>query len=146
MNDPVTGNGGPVGIVSTLGPNYSIVTLLTDHSYAVTAQVLNNAGDTGVLKPAVGNPYQLLLEDMPQHATVAVGDLVVTAGFKSSHLASLYPKGIPIGTISDQNWQDDLLNNTHVQVSPIADLRHLDVVQILTNPNPGTQRASVSTG
>jgi cell shape-determining protein MreC len=106
--------------------------------------VLNLAGDTGVLKPAVGNPNQLLLEDLPQHATgITAGTLVVTAGFKSGPLSSLYPPGIPIGTVSDSNPQDDLLNNQQVQVTPAADLRHLDVVQILTAPNAGTKRAQV---
>ena len=146
QNDPVTGDGALVGLVTTVGSNYSIVTELTDHSYAVTARVLDTLGDTGVLKPSVGNPNQLLLTDLPSHAQIATNELVVTASFRSGGLDSLYPPNIPIGTVTDPNPQDDLLNNQQVQVAPAADLRHLDVVQILTDPNPGTQRAQVSTG
>jgi rod shape-determining protein MreC len=144
--DPVTGDGALVGLVTTVGPNYSIVTEITDHSYAVAARALDTLGDRGVLKPSIGNPNQLLLTDLPSHANISTGELVVTAGFKSGPLQSLYPPGIPIGTVSDVNPQADLLNNQQVQVSPAADLRHLDVVQILTGPNAGTQRAQVSTG
>jgi hypothetical protein len=36
-----------------------------------------------------------------------------------------------------------LLNSQQVQVNPAVDLRHLSVVQILTSPHAGTQRASL---
>jgi rod shape-determining protein MreC len=141
--DPVTGDGGLVGKVTSVGPNFAIVTEITDHTFAVTAKVQNTAGDAGVLVPAVGNPNQLLLQHLPQHAAVQTNQQVVTAGFKSGPLDSLYPPGIPIGTVSDSSPQDDLLNNQQVKVSPTADLRHLDVVQILTSPHAGSQRAQV---
>ncbi len=142
LNDPVMGDGALVGKVTTVDPNVSIVTLLTDHSYAVSAEVLDQFGDTGVLVPAVGNPNQLLLQDLPPHAPIANGMQVVTAGFKDGSLDSLYPANIPIGTVSNYS-QDELLNSDQVQVTPSADLRHLDVVQILTTPHAGTERAQV---
>jgi rod shape-determining protein MreC len=143
INNPVVGDGALVGKVTSVGPTFSIVTLITDHSYAVTAQVQNKAGDTGVLVPAVGNPNQLLLQNLPRQASVSPAAQVVTAGFKSGSLDSLYPPGIPIGTVSDPNPQDDLLNNQQLQINPLADLRHLDAVQILTKPHAGSQRAQL---
>jgi rod shape-determining protein MreC len=143
VDDPVVGDGALVGKVSTVGSTFSVVTLITDHSYAVAAQVQNAAGDAGVLVPAVGNPNQLLLQDLPRQANVTTGTQVVTAGFKSGALGSLYPPGIPIGTVSDSSPQDDLLTNQQVQVNPLADLRHLDAVQILTRPHAGSQRAQL---
>jgi rod shape-determining protein MreC len=140
VNDAVIGDGGLVGKISTVAPNVSVVTLITDHSMAVAAQVQDTSGDTGVLVPAVGNPNQLLLQNLPRSAAVARGQQVVTTGFKYSQLQSLYPSGIPIGQVSDAN-QNDLLNNGQVQVNPAVDLRHLDAVQILTSPHAGSQRA-----
>jgi rod shape-determining protein MreC len=141
--DPVIGDGALVGKVTTVAPNVSIVTLITDHTYAVTAQVQDQNGDTGVLVPAVGNPNQLLLQSIAnRQAPISVGQQVVTAGFKSGPLDSLYPPGIPIGQVSNAS-QNELINNGQVQVTPAADLRHLDVVQILTKPHPNTQRAQV---
>jgi rod shape-determining protein MreC len=143
LGDPVIGDGALVGKISTLDPTVSIVTLITDDSYAVSAEVQDSAGDTGLLVPAVGNPNQLLLQDLNQHAQIQGGDEVVTAGFSSGSLQSLYPAGIPIGTVSTPVNQDELLNNGQVQVAPAADLRHLDVVQILTTPHPGNERAQL---
>jgi rod shape-determining protein MreC len=146
LQDPVVGDGALVGKVSTVDPTVSVVTLITDHSYAVTAQVQDASGDTGLLVPAVGNPNQLLLQSLqppsPGQPGPQVGQLVVTAGFTSGSLDSLYPPGIPIGTVSNAN-QNELLNNGQVQVAPTADLRHLDAVQILTRPHAGTARASL---
>lgn len=139
--DPVIGDGALVGKVSTVAPNVSIVTLITDHSFAVSAEVQDNAGDTGVLVPAVGNPNQLLLQYLPPRAAITQGNLVVTAGTRSTALESLYPAGIPIGSVSDAN-QNDLINNRQVKVTPAADLRHLDFVQILTQPQIGTRRVA----
>jgi rod shape-determining protein MreC len=145
LDNPVTGDGALVGKVTEVAATYSVVTLITDHSVNVAAQVGDQSGDQGLLVPKVGDPNQLALQDLqvtlgqpgPQ-----IGQLVVTAGFQSGGLTSLYPRGIPIGQVSNAN-QDDLFNNHQVQVSPSADLRHLQTVQILTKPNPGTARAQV---
>jgi rod shape-determining protein MreC len=147
QNDPVVADGALVGEVSTVDPSVSVVTLLTDHAFAVAADVLNQAGDDGVLAPSVGNPNQLLLQDLPGNAQIAVGEQVVTSGFKSPSgiLQSLYPAGIPIGTVSRVN-PTQLFNNNEVQVSPAADLRHFDSVQILTAPHAGNARAQVPAG
>jgi rod shape-determining protein MreC len=141
-DDPVIGDGGLVGKVSTVGPTFSVVTLITDHSMAVAAQVQDSGGDTGVLVPAVGNPNALLLQYLPRNAAVQVGQQVVTTGFTYGTLQSLYPPGLPIGQVSNAN-QNDLMSNGQVQVNPAVDLRHLDAVQILTNPHAGAERAQV---
>ncbi len=144
VNDPVIGDSGLVGRISTVDPTVSIVTLITDHSMAVAAQIQDSGGDTGVLVPAVGNPNQLLVQNLPQSGPFheAAGQQVVTAGFKSGPLQSLYPPGIPIGTISSAS-ESDLLNSGQVEVNPAVDLRHLDAVQILTKPHGGTERAQL---
>ncbi len=141
-NDPVLADGALVGDVTSVDPSVSIVTLITDHAFAVAAEVLDRNGDQGILAPSVGNPNQLLLQDLPGTAPISVGDQVVTAGFKSGTLTSLYPPGIPIGTVSNAS-PNQLFNSNQVQVTPIADLRHFDAVQILTRPHAGNERAQV---
>jgi rod shape-determining protein MreC len=146
VNDPVVGDGALVGKVTTAGSTFAIVTLITDHSSAVTAEIQDQHGDTGVLVPPVGYPNQLLLQYIiDRHAQISKGQQVVTAGFKSGNLDSLFPPGIPIGQVSNAN-ANDLLNNGQVQVTPAADLRHLDAVQILTAPNANNVRAQVPSG
>lgn len=142
FNDPVTGYGALVGKVTTVDPTVSVVTLITDHTFAVAAEVLDSSGDTGILVPAVGNPNQLLLQDLPGHAPIQPGQQVVTSGFKDGSLSSLYPAGIPIGQVANFNT-NELLSNQQVPVSPQADLRHLSVVQVLTRLSNNTARAQV---
>jgi len=79
-NDPVTGDGALVGKVTTVDSTVSIVTLITDHTFGVVAEVLPG-GYQGILEPAVGNPDGLLLQDLPSHAPIQQGDQVTTAGF-----------------------------------------------------------------
>jgi rod shape-determining protein MreC len=146
-NDPVTGDGALVGKVTTVDSTVSIVTLITDHTFGVVAEVLPG-GYQGILEPAVGNPDGLLLQDLPSHAPIQQGDQVTTAGFTDPSnpiLTSLYPAALPIGTVSNAN-QNQLLNNQQVTVSPQANLRHLSTVQVLTRPHNNNVRAQVSGG
>jgi rod shape-determining protein MreC len=136
LYDPVVGPGGLVGNVSDVGPNFSVVNLITNQKFAVTALVEDAAGDTGVLLPALGNVNQLLLTSLPSHAQINTGQQVVTAGFTDKvnpALRSLYPPGIPIGQVASAN-QNTLINNQEVTVTPAADIRHMSLVQILTRP------------
>jgi rod shape-determining protein MreC len=148
FDDPVTGDGALVGKVTTVDSTVSVVTLITDHTYGVAAEVLDSGGDTGVLVPDVGYPNQMLLQQLPSHAPIQAGQQVVTAGFKDPGdpaLGSLYPPGIPIGQVSNAN-ENQLLTNQQVTVTPAANLRHLSVVQVLTRPHNATARAQVSGG
>ena len=140
-NQPVIGEDGLVGLVTDVTPGDAIVTLITDHTLEVTAEVQDSVGDVGVLQPSIGNPNELVLSDLPHNANIQYDQQVVTAGFRSGQLHSLYPPNIPIGTVSNAN-QVTLASSGQVQVSPLVDLRHLDVVQILTKPQAGTTRAS----
>jgi rod shape-determining protein MreC len=142
--DPVVGDGALVGTVSDVASSVCWVQLITDHASAVTAQVQDQAGDTGILVPAVGNPDQLLLQYISNRkAPIQNGQQVVTAGFKSGSLESLFPPGIPIGQVTSFT-QAGLLDSGQVSVSISADLRHLDSVQILTRPHPpSSARAQV---
>jgi rod shape-determining protein MreC len=144
VGNPVLGDGALVGAVTVVGSDFSVVTLITDHTMAEAAQVADTTGDSGVLVPAVGNPDQLVLQYLPRNALVKQFQLVTTVGFKSGALQDLYPPGIPIGTVSSVG--NDLPNNGQVQVTPAADLRHLDVVQILTAPHAGGERAQLPGG
>jgi rod shape-determining protein MreC len=141
-NDPVEGDGALVGEVSAVGSNFSVVSLLTDPGMAVAAKVLDSNGDTGLLVPAVGNPDQLVLQDLQPNAPIQQGDQVSTVGFKSGPLQDLYPAGIPIGTVASVGT--DLANNGEVVVNPTANLRQLAVVQILTAPRGGNVRAQTT--
>jgi rod shape-determining protein MreC len=144
-NDPVLADGALVGDVTTVDSSVSFVTLITDHDYAVGAEIQDVNSDDGILAPSVGNPNQLLLQDLPGNAQIQAGDQVVTSGYRSPSnalLTSLYPAGLPIGKVTSVS-QSQLFNSNEVPVTPDADLRHFDSVQILTKPHAGDERAQV---
>lgn len=143
VGNPVIGDGGLVGNVTTVGPTYSVVTLITDHTMSEAAAVVDQKNDSGILIPAVGDPNQLVMQYLPTNAQgIRTGNLVLTVGFKSGSLQDLYPPGIPIGTVTNFN-QDTLANNGTVRVTPVADLAHISVVQILTRPRARGLRAQL---
>jgi len=148
LHDPVLADGALVGEVTEVSANASFVSLITDHTVSVTARVTDANGDTGELVPAVGNPNQLVLQYLqpPNPSQIQngpqQGQLVVTAGFKSSALESYFPANIPIGWVAPVN-ENQLFNDGQIQVTPAANLRRFDVVQILTRSQPGTERAQV---
>jgi len=147
-HDPVIADGALVGEVTEVAANASVVSLITDHTVSVTARVTDAGGDTGELVPAVGSPNQLVLQYLqaPNPGQVQngpqPGQLVMTSGFRSGVGDSYYPANIPIGTVAQFN-ENDLLNNGEVPVTPAADMRHFDVVQVLTQAQPGTARAEL---
>jgi len=135
-DEPAVSGDGLVGKVTDVASSTSVVTLITDHTSGVSAKVLDHAGDPGVVLPSVGDPGDLLVQTLPPHSRVAVGDQVVTAGTRSGRLESLFPPNIPIGTVSRVS-PSELALSQQVHIRPSADLRHLNFVQILTRRPEG---------
>jgi rod shape-determining protein MreC len=146
VDDPALGDGALVGKVASVGPNDAFVALVTDNSVHVAAEVSDQRMNRGLTSPKPGDRGELLLENLPQlqqgKPAPGVGQLVMTAGFRSGALTSLYPPGIPIGVVSNASTNAPS-NESQVQVSPVADLRHLQVVQILTRPQGPSVRVQL---
>ena len=132
-NQPVVDGSGLVGKVTDVTSDAAVVTLITDHSSGVSSTV-QRLNDSGILQTAAGNPNDLLLQFLPPKSAVKVGETVVTSGTKSSRLDSLFPPGIPIGTVTKAD-PEELNLYQRVHVKPFADMRRLDFVQVLTRPH-----------
>ena len=140
-NDPVITAGGLAGTVVSTTSGESRVNLITDSSSAVSAEVMPN-GVGGVVKPEIGG-RDLILDYIPKNSHLRRGQVVVTSGFKSGDLSSLYPRGIPIGRVGSVNV-DQLQIYQRVRVTPYAHLRNMDFVQVVTNNGTSTPTATVS--
>jgi len=128
VNQPVITAGGLAGrVVATTGGT-ARVALITDASSAVSAEVMPS-GVNGIVKPEIGGK-DLILDFIPKGSHLRRGQVVVTSGFKSGELESLFPRAIPIGKVGSVN-QDVLENYQRVRVKPYADLRRLDFVQVV---------------
>jgi rod shape-determining protein MreC len=139
MNDPVINGEGLVGKVTQVASDGALVSLITDSAVEVTAKVAAT-GAWGTVQPQVGEPGRLLMQQyVTRGRRTAAGDLVVTAGTISGRGDSLYPPGIPIGTVTSVNEQSPYQS---VGISPLVDLRNLDAVQVLTH-GAGSRVASL---
>ena len=143
-DQPVIAAGGLAGKVTRVTGGTSEVTLITDASSAVSAQVMPD-GANGIVKPELGKPEDLLLDFIQKGRRVTKGTTVVTSGFKSSKVESRFPRGIPIGRVSRVDLDEvELYQRVHVQ--PFADVRRLDFVQVLRSKGqPAQQQAGVAT-
>jgi rod shape-determining protein MreC len=144
-SNPSSGNavGGLAGKVTRVTGGTAEVTLITDESSGVAAQVMP-AGASGVVKPEVGNPRDMLLDFVEGGKRVTEGTIVVTSGFKASRVESLFPRGIPIGEVTKVDLDEvELYQRVHIR--PFADLRRIDIVQVLTRKPPAVQTAGVVT-
>jgi rod shape-determining protein MreC len=132
-NDPVVTEDGLVGLVTNVTSNGAEITLLTDQSSAVSAVVLES-GAAGVVRHGPTDSSALVLDRVAKEEFVEEGNLVVTAGWRSGKLESLYPRGIPIGTVKSVGQQDvDLYKR--IQVAPLVNFDSLAEVIVLVPRN-----------
>jgi rod shape-determining protein MreC len=140
-DQPVVTGDGLVGRISAVSSNAAQVTLITDHTSGVSAQVVPD-GASGLVKARVGDPSDLLLDFVQKGRPIQKGATVVTAGWQSSKLESLFPRGIPIGRVTGVDVRErELYQRVHLH--PFADLRRLDVVEVLVPTSSSAQRAEV---
>jgi rod shape-determining protein MreC len=131
VDDPVVAADGLAGKITQTTSGTSQVTLITDADSAVTARVLPG-GSTGVVEPNVGDPQDLQLDYLERGSNIAEGQMVVTAGFSTGDLGSIFPPGIPIGKITDATLEEQQAYQ-RVHLRAFADLRNMDFVKVLTS-------------
>jgi rod shape-determining protein MreC len=129
-DDAVITGDGLVGRVEQASGGTATVQLITDGESNVSAMAVPD-GTSGVVRTPVGDPDDLQLDFVRRVDAVKKGQTVVTSGFKSGRLQSLFPRGIPIGSVRDVD-RDELETYQRVHVDPFADFRRLDIVQVLT--------------
>jgi rod shape-determining protein MreC len=127
LHAPVLSAGALVGEVTKVTPDTALVTLLTDESSAVTAYTIRK-GALGIVESGEGG--SLVLDNVPKDKDVTRGDLVATAGTGVERLPSLFPRGIPIGTVTSAS-QTDTEPFKQIQIASMVDLSNLDVVTVL---------------
>lgn len=137
-DQPVVTGAGLIGKVRFVAKGSAIVSLITDQNVRVSARVADS-GVPGLLKTAVGNPRDLVLDRTTRDDLVKRGQRIVTAGTGDSRrLTSLFPPGIPIGRVT--RVEDAQTDDQVVHVKPYADTRRVEFVQVLTRVQDGNRR------
>jgi rod shape-determining protein MreC len=130
-NQAVVNGQGLVGRVTEVTGSTAIVTLITNHTTQIGGKV-SDSGVQGLVGVEAGHPTDLVLGSLSSKDEVTRGQIVVTAGTTSKvdRFPSPYPRDIPIGRVTRV---DDLgTDDEQAHVAPFADLRGLDLVEVLT--------------
>ena len=133
LHAPVVTADGLVGQVTRVTTGASQVTLLSDESSAVSALDIRTDA-AGLVQHGQGSSA-LVLSRVAKKEVVHVGDEIVSAGWRTEGLTSLYPRGIPIGSVSSVGQTDTDLYQ-QVQIAPYVDFSSLDAVLVLVSYNP----------
>jgi rod shape-determining protein MreC len=128
-------SGGLVGTVDRVAANVARVTLLTDDQSRVTAADLTSPTAIGIVKRGGGGSDVLILDRVLKQKAVRVGDTIITAGtLGSTTLKSMFPRGIPIGTVTSES-DTDVNAFKNIQVEPLVDFTSLQSVIVLVPPS-----------
>lgn len=122
----VTGDG-LVGRVYEVGLNYAKVLSIIDSRSAV-ACLVQRTRDNGVLRGVTTETYTTAScygYYLPSSSDVAVGDSVITSG-----VDMLYPKGLPIGTVTAISRAGET-SEDYIVVTPYVDFTHIEEVLVL---------------
>jgi rod shape-determining protein MreC len=131
---PVITERGLVGRISRTNSRTSQVLLLTDPASAVNA-LIQSSRLTGLVHGQAGG--ELVMDYIPQDATVTPGEIVITSG-----LGSHFPRNLVIGQITAVYQQDYEMFQRAI-VRPSVDFNQLEQVLVITNfaPVEGTEDA-----
>lgn len=126
---PVICPEGLVGRVTYVTAHSAQVTLISDREIAVGAILEKNRETNGIVE-GFGNNTRLRMQNIPFYSQIQVYDVVVT-----SDLSQTYPKGIPIGTVSEvvKDPGGLLLN---AELKPAVDFDRLEEVLIIMTYRP----------
>jgi rod shape-determining protein MreC len=126
-HDAVVTADGLVGEVTKVASNVSQVTLLTDDSSAVSAlDISTNA--SGIAQQGISG--SLTVDRVSKDQVVNRGDVLVTAGWRSGDLSSLYPRGVPLCLVT-QVGQSDTDLYKQIQCDPFVHFSTLEAVLVL---------------
>lgn len=130
-NDGVMeGNGvitdkGAVGVIDGVSKNFSYARSFQNHGMSISARV----GKTGVSGPIIWDGIHsngALLQEIPLHVEISVGDTVYTSGF-----SSIFPPDIPLGVTGESRIVNG--STSEIKVRLFEDFSALRYVTIVEN-------------
>ncbi len=124
---------GIVGVVTNVSDNFASIISLLNKNLKVSAKIQQNSF-IGSLRWDVLDPQSAILEDIPKHAPVYIGDTVATSGF-----SAFFPGEIPIGVIEDWKLPEGG-NFYNITVKLSTDFNRLNYVYVIKNKQQKEQK------
>lgn len=127
LNSPVITEDGLVGIITEVGPTYSVVTTILDPE--INVGIFNSrTQETGVVggSAELYNKGRTKLKLLPRDTALLSGDIIETSG-----IGGLFPSGILIGTVKTMGAENSGVS-MYAEVEPIVDVMSVSDVVIVT--------------
>jgi len=121
INMPVITDAGLVGRIVSTSKNYSIAQILYNKDLRITIKVQRSRVD-GILN--YDGVSVLSVSNIPKNADVNVGDVIITSEF-----SSLFPSGIPVGSVVESGNLDNLFKK--IEIAPLVNFTNLENVFVL---------------
>ncbi|GHT12226.1 hypothetical protein AGMMS4956_06510 [Bacteroidia bacterium] len=121
-----------VGIVVNTSPHFASVMSLLNLDFKISARLKRN-GYIGSLMWDGIDYREMVLNEVPQHALVMVGDTVETTGY-----SALFPESLLIGTVMSYNVQKGSFLSIRVRLA--IDFKKLQYVEVIHNNLQTEQR------
>ena len=122
----ITDNGEVVGLVTQVGPNFSVIKTVLDSTLEISATI-STSGYNGMVSGGYisGNERLLTMDYLPSSAIIRNKDQVVTSG------STVYPRGLILGHVVDAGFKETGVAKYAV-LQPAAEISSLEQVFILT--------------
>ncbi|WP_338731616.1 rod shape-determining protein MreC [Mangrovimonas cancribranchiae] len=117
---------GVLGIVDQTSKKFSTVISILNTNSRISAK-LKQTNHFGSLIWDSKSPHIIQLKEIPKIAPVKQGDTITTSG-----LSAIFPKGIPIGTVTDFSL-DNAENYYTINVKLFNDMTNIEHVYIIEN-------------
>lgn len=124
LNMPVTSSVGVIGQIIEVSRSTSKVRLLTDENSGISAMVQNTRAQGMLHGQADGT---LKLDYVTTDSDVKVGDIIITSG-----IGGVYPKGLPLGTVSAVDKSTNSVYYT-ITVKAQATMENNEEVLVITS-------------
>lgn len=123
---------GVVGIVRDVSPNYATVVSLLNQRLKLSAKI-KDTGYFGSIEWDGRSSRYVNLAEVPLHAVVKQGDLVVTSGH-----SAIFPEGIPLGTVEEVEYIE---GDSYYQIKVLlsVDFNKLSYIEAIENRNRSEQ-------
>ncbi len=130
----LSSNGGLVGKVVNVGPNFSQVMTLLHVINKLSVQI-KRTGTSGMLSWDGNTPTELTLNGIPKTDSIRRGDTVLTGNYSLS-----YPAGQMVGTVA-RVFKDGATNFLILKIKPTANFGSLQHVFVVENLSLKEQKA-----
>jgi len=136
VDQTVTSGLGLVGRTVRVGPDTSVVALLTDPTFSVGVRLNRSPRSFGLASGEGAGTMSFRLVELSEGSSLEVGDALVTAG------SDTFAPGVPVGRVTDVAAQSSGTVRS-AAVAPFVDLGGLDLLQVITEGPRTTPRVAI---